>query len=101
MEHMPKSSVHVLATFTCREGKVDELIENLKILVPKVQAEPGCLKYDCYRDIDDPLRFTFIEEWASTEDLAVHSAGENLKWWGPASASLRVPGTDVRKLTAI
>ena len=98
---MSKPNVHVLATFTCKADKVDELIINLKILISKVQAEAGCIKYDCYRDLADPLRFTFIEEWASAEDLAVHAAGENLKWWGPVSADLREPGTDVRKLTGI
>jgi quinol monooxygenase YgiN len=101
MTPMQKSSVQVLATFSCKAGKVDELVKNLKILVPKVQAEAGCIKYDCYRDLADPLRFTFIEEWASAEDLAVHAAGENLVWWNKVADELRVPGTDIRKLTAI
>ncbi len=98
---MQKTSVHVLATFSCKAGKADELIQNLKVLVPKVQAEPGCIKYDCYRDLADPLRFTFIEEWASAEDLAVHAAGENLVWWNKVAAGLREPGTDLRKLQQV
>jgi quinol monooxygenase YgiN len=98
---MEKPSVQVLATFKCKANKVDELVKNLKVLVPKVQAEPGCTKYDCYQDLADPLRFTFIEEWASADDLAVHAAGDNLVWWNKVAADLREPGTDIRKLTAI
>jgi quinol monooxygenase YgiN len=98
---MQKPTVQVLATFSCKPDKVDELIEQLRILTPKVQAEPGCIKYDCYRDLAAPLRFTFIEEWASAEDLAVHAAGDNLVWWNKVAADLREPGTDIRKLTGI
>ena len=73
--------VHVIATIDIAPGKRDEYLELFAQLVPKVQAEQGCLAYGPALDIDSgisvqiPLRenvVTAVEQWASLEELQAH-----------------------------
>src|SRR3954453_4676996 len=42
--------------------------------VQRSRAEPGCLLHSVHRDVEDPLRFVFIEHWESVEALRTHFA---------------------------
>ena len=95
---MGATDVWVTASFTAREGKADALAKQARLLVGKVQREPGCLKYDCYLEVKNPLEFTIIEHWASQADLDVHSNAEALQWWAKAAADLREPAVVVKIL---
>lgn len=52
--------------------------EVLEGYLAPTRAEKGCLRYDLFQDIDDPKKFTFIEEWESKEDLDAHSRSAHL-----------------------
>jgi quinol monooxygenase YgiN len=41
---------------------------------PEVEAKPGCLQYEVFRSIDDPLRFVMLEHWTDEESLQRHYA---------------------------
>ena len=98
---MKNQDVWVVASFVCKEGAEGEIIKHLPVLVSAVQKEPGCIKYDCYRDTQNPRAFTFIEHWASQSDLDVHGNTATMAQWRAVSDSLRESGTNVQVLTDI
>lgn len=95
---MNGNDVWVIASFTCKEGKEQELLKHLLVLIEEVNQEPGCLKYDCYQDTENPLAFTFIEHWESQEDLDAHAAGEAVARWGDVSGHLRATEAKIQVL---
>lgn len=62
----------LLVEFTARPDTIDDLRARLLGLVGPTRAESGCLRYDLHSHPDDPLRLTFVEEWASPAALAEH-----------------------------
>ena len=40
--------------------------------------EDGCLRYDLFVDLADPGKFTFIEEWTSTDRLEKHRTSSHM-----------------------
>jgi quinol monooxygenase YgiN len=71
--------VTVVAVFRARPETVGELGGRLAELVTATRPEPGCLRYDLYADVADPLRFVFVEEWADAGALEVHDGTEHLR----------------------
>jgi quinol monooxygenase YgiN len=64
--------VIVTGSITAREEHVDE-IERLSLEhVRRSRTEPGCLLHSVHRDVEDPLRFVFLEHWADQESLRRH-----------------------------
>ena len=52
---------------------VEEFLSITKELVEKTNAiDKGCIKYELYRDISEPLNFVMIEEWENKESLDDH-----------------------------
>ena len=43
------------------------------------RAEPGCLRYDLYRDLKDPAVWIFFEEWESAAQLQAHTESAHLR----------------------
>lgn len=42
-----------------------------KLIVP-TRAEAGCIRYDLFADLGDPLHFVFFEEWDSIDAHQTH-----------------------------
>lgn len=70
--------IAVVAHITAQAETVALVEEVLQSYLAPTRAEEGCVKYELYRDLDNPLRFTFIEEWTSREALAVHSRSAHI-----------------------
>jgi quinol monooxygenase YgiN len=64
--------VYVVARFFARPEKVSELAALAAGLLAPTRAEPGCVRYDLWRNDADPLEFAMIEEWRSAADLDRH-----------------------------
>jgi quinol monooxygenase YgiN len=73
------SPVVVVATIQVKPGNEDEALAAFNASIPPTHEEPGCLRYALHRDLDDPTRFVFVEQWASAEALAAHGATPHLK----------------------
>jgi len=60
-------------------------------LIVATRAEPGCIAYGFYADLDDPGTFRVYEEWESAEANAAHSASDHLATFmaGVAELGLR------------
>lgn len=73
--------IHVLATIEVTPGKRDTLLEEMKKIVPLVQAEEGCIEYGPAIDVETNLgiltavrenEVMVIEKWTSLETLTRH-----------------------------
>ena len=42
--------------------------------VRRSRAEPGCISHAVHRDVEDPLRLVFVEQWADRAALLAHFA---------------------------
>ena len=66
------SEVVVVGSFTAEPGKEAEALEAMQALVEPTHREEGCILYALHRGTDDPRRITFVERWASREQLDAH-----------------------------
>lgn len=44
----------------------------LNKLIAPTRAEAGCIRYDMFADLSDPLHFVFLEEWDSSDAHQTH-----------------------------
>ena len=70
------SQVSLLARFTAKEGKADELLAAFESLIEQVRNEPGTLLYVMNRAKDNPDMFWFYELYADHDAFAAHGASE-------------------------
>lgn len=66
------SEVVVTGVFKINPGKEEEALAAFKDLVEPTHGEDGCILYALHRGTDDPARLTFVERWASREQLDAH-----------------------------
>jgi len=69
-----KVQVVCVAEFRAREGKTDDLIDALHILMEPTHKEKGCLRYELNQRTDDPRWITFIEKWTDKPTFDKHCA---------------------------
>ncbi|MHB8463898.1 MAG: putative quinol monooxygenase [Acidimicrobiales bacterium] len=62
----------VTGTIEARPDTVDEVLRLSLEHVRRSRAEPGCLLHSVHRDVEDPLRIVFFEQWADREAIAAH-----------------------------
>lgn len=65
-------TLHVIARFVAKPGRVDELKALLEGLVAPTRAEQGCIRYVLLRNNEQPDEFTFVEEWTDEATLNRH-----------------------------
>ncbi len=64
----------VTGSIVAREGSLDALIAQSLEHVRRSRTEPGCLSHAVHRDVENPLRLVFVEEWSDRAALATHFA---------------------------
>jgi quinol monooxygenase YgiN len=73
--------IHVIASLSINDGKLDEFLELFKSLAPIVRQEKGCHQYLLTVDVEgtgvppqnvDKNIVTFIEKWESVDALQAH-----------------------------
>ena len=66
-------SIRVVANNYVREDAIEKFLEITKELVEKTNAlDAGCISYQLARDLNDPMHFAVIEEWADMASLEAH-----------------------------
>ena len=78
--------IHVLASIRVKPGKRDILIEHLKLNIPHVIKEKGCIEYNSTIDVDyhidnqtyDENRVTIIEKWVNYDTLEKYMNGPHM-----------------------
>lgn len=78
------ATVGVVARFTVQPDKADEFarVVNEAVVGPS-QSEPGCIRYELWRDNEDAASFAMVEEWESDDALNAHLAGMGKREGGP------------------
>jgi len=69
----------VVAIFTAKPGFEEKLEQLFRSVVDTTLREEGCISYQINRDMANPRRFVFTEEWESRADLDRHLAAPHLK----------------------
>ena len=72
-------ALRVVAHLQAQPDKADELRALLEGLVAPTHQETGCISYELLEGLDDPAKFTFVEEWASEEALQAHLGTEHIQ----------------------
>jgi len=72
-------TIPVVAIFTAKPGKEHELEALFRGLIETTLKEEGCIHYQLNRDLKNPGRFVWIEEWESEAALERHSAAPHLQ----------------------
>ena len=70
--------ITVLAQFTAKEGKIEQLKQQLLHLIDITRAEKGCINYDLHQQIDNSHEFFLYENWESEQELEEHLQAEHL-----------------------
>lgn len=76
---MTDKQVRIVAKFTARAGKADELKKVLNAGVKPARAEAGCLHYDLYRSVEDGNVFLFHESWKDAAAVDSHGGEPHFK----------------------
>ena len=69
----------VVAIFVAKPGFEQKLEALFTSVVAPTLREEGCISYQVNRDLGNPRRFVFTEEWRSQADLDRHLATPHLK----------------------
>jgi quinol monooxygenase YgiN len=94
--------VSIIAKLQVKEGKMEEAINVLKKIVPKIkEAEPGCLEYipHTVKGRKDKNTIVFYEKYKDAEALKIHTANlaKSLSEFMP----LLEPGMDIKTCSEI
>jgi len=57
-----------------RPETFEEVLELSQQHVSRSRTEEGCIAHAVHRDVENPNRLVFVEQWASRESLAAHFA---------------------------
>jgi len=63
----------IVAHVTVKAANKDEVVNAFKKVVEGTRKEPGNVSYILMENINDPLKFTFIEVWKSQEAIDAHN----------------------------
>lgn len=69
----------LVAIFVAKPGFEDKLEQLFASVVATTLREQGCISYQLNRDLANPRRFVFTEEWESQADLDRHLAAPHMQ----------------------
>ena len=80
----------VIGSVLARPDGADEVARLAVEHCRRSRAEPGCIDHRVHRDVEEPLRFVFVERWADRAALDAHFAvpasGETVRALGALAA---------------
>ena len=90
----------VAGTVAIKAGQRDAALRVARTMAAATAAEPGCLRYRFYADLDDPHTFFLYEEWESDEALAQHFLTEHMRAFQAELPALVAGALDIRRYAA-
>ena len=92
--------VGVVARFTVQadKGEAFARVAN-EFLVGPSRREKGCIRYELWRDNEDPTRFAMVEEWESDADLDAHLAAAGARSDGPNLGDYLASPPEIRRFS--
>jgi len=71
--------LNIVARIKASPGQAEALEKEMKVLVDDTRKEAGCIRYDLFRDTQDPDIFVFVEEWETRPLWEGHMAGDAIR----------------------
>jgi quinol monooxygenase YgiN len=69
----------VAGTVSIRPERREEAVAVAREMARATRAEPGCISYRFYADLEDPTTFFVFEEWESEAALGRHFETEHMR----------------------
>jgi quinol monooxygenase YgiN len=88
--------ITIIAKNTLKPGSAQAFAAVAQPLIVASQAEPGCIAYDLYADVNDPNVLTFIEQWQDEAAIAAHNASAHFTSIVPQLGEFAAGEMDVR-----
>ena len=85
----------VTGSITARPDTFPELERLALEHVHRSRLEPGCISHAVHRDVENPLRLVFFEEWADRPALDAHFAVPASGAFVRAARALAAEATDI------
>ena len=63
----------IVATVIVKPEYKEDVLKSIKTVVDATRKEPGNIFYDVFEDINNPLKFVFIETWKSQAAIDTHN----------------------------
>lgn len=73
------NTVCVWAGLYIKEGCEDEFIKAANEVISRTREEKGCLRYELLRDVSEPTKFVFWEEYVDDAAFALHRESSYLR----------------------
>jgi quinol monooxygenase YgiN len=91
----------VAATYRCKEGEEDTVLEILETMGPLSREEPGCLFYQAHRSPDDPRVFFLYEQYVDESGYEAHQATSHFERYIKGEAIPRLESRERAFFTTI
>jgi len=70
----------IVATVTVAKPELkDEVLKAIQAVVDATRKETGCISYNVFEDVTNPLKFVFIENWKSQAAIDSHNNSPHFK----------------------
>ena len=63
----------IVATITIKPEHKEDVLKAVKAVVDATRKETGNIFYDVFEDVNNPLKFVFIETWKSQAAIDAHN----------------------------
>ena len=83
-----KAGVILHVHLQAKPERLDDFVREVSALGEGSAAEPGCVRFDAVRQLDDPTRAMLMEVFDTQEDLDVHHDDPHFARWADAVGSL-------------
>jgi quinol monooxygenase YgiN len=90
----------ITGSITARPETIDQLVAASLEHVLRSRGEPGCLSHSVHRDVENPLRLVFIEQWESPGAVRAHFAVPASGEFVRAAAALAASPPSLEMFTA-
>ena len=78
----------VVVTLEALPGKAEEMVAALEANAVGSRTEPGCLKWEWSRHLQDPHKFAIYELYTGLPAFEEHKASEHFAHWKAATGDL-------------
>jgi len=90
--------LNIVARIKASPGEADALEKEMMVLVDDTRKEAGCIRYDLFRDTQEPDIFVFVEEWETRALWEDHMAGEAIRSFNARIGEGRIAEGQVMQL---
>ncbi|MFI3277561.1 MAG: putative quinol monooxygenase [Rikenellaceae bacterium] len=88
------SELKIIATIVVKEEFKEELFPAFEAVVEGTRKEEGNVSYQLHQDVKNPLKYIFVEVWASLAAIDSHNASAHFDAFAKAIAG-KVDNVDI------